>query len=218
MRNLKDRNSYLMRVFLHIKKRYDRIEKTGGENMVSYEVLYNDVKAKISERRFHHSEGVVQRALEYAEVYGADKEIVKCVAIAHDIAKEFSEEENEKYIQEYHIRLDEVEKINHNLIHAKVGAELCRHQYGFTEDMANAIKYHTTGRANMSLLEKIIYLADATDANRNYDDIEYYVDLIKRDIDQGVAEVCKWVIDDLTEKNRMIHENSIKCYEYYSKQ
>ena len=184
--------------------------------MVSYEALYNDVKERLSERRLKHSEGVVERALEYAEVYGSDKDIVKLTAIAHDIAKEFSDEENEKYIQEYHIQLDDVEKVNHNLIHAKVGAELCRHQYGFTEDMVNAIRFHTTGRANMSLLEKIIYLADATDANRAYDDIEYYVDLIKRDIDQGVAEVCKWVIDDLTEKNRIIHEDSLKCYEYYS--
>lgn len=186
------------------------------ETMVSYETLRKDVKEKLSEERFQHSEGVVERALEYAEIYGVDKEIVKLVAIAHDIAKELSDEENEKYIKEYQIELDEIEKINRNLLHAKIGAAICKYQYGFTQDMVNAVRYHTTGRENMSLLEKIIYLADATDANRNYDDINYYVDLIKKDINQGVAEVCKWVIDNLTARNRIIHEDSMKCYEYYS--
>ena len=81
---------------------------TGGDTMVSYETLRKDVKEKLSEERFQHSEGVVERALEYAEIYGVDKEIVKLVAIAHDIAKELSDEENEKYIKEYQIELDEI--------------------------------------------------------------------------------------------------------------
>ena len=182
--------------------------------MVNYEDLYGDVKQMLSEKRFNHCEGVVKRAIEYAQIYNVDIEIVKLVAIAHDIAKELTAEEEQKYIEQYNIKLDEFEKINHNLVHAKIGAEICKNKYGFTEDMVNSVKYHTTGRANMSLLEKIIYLADATDENRKYES-KYYVDIIKEDINKGMAEVCKWVIMHLLENNNMVHIDSVECFNYY---
>lgn len=182
--------------------------------MVKYEDLYEDVKHMLSEKRFRHSEGVVKRAIEYAEIYNADIEIVKLTAIAHDIAKELTPEEEESIIKEYNVFLDDFEKVNHNLVHAKIGAEICKNKYGFTEDMVNSIKYHTTGRTEMSLLEKIIYLADATDENRKYES-EFYVNTIKENIDKGMVEVSKWVINHLLEKERPIHIDSINCYNYY---
>lgn len=184
--------------------------------MVEYKTLYNDIKNILSEKRFKHSEGVVQRALEYAQVYGADSNIVKLVAIAHDIAKELTIEQEKEYINKYNIILDEVEAVNRNLLHAKIGACICKDKYGFTEDMVNAIKFHTTGRTNMSLLEKIIYLADATDPSRKYNDMDYYVGVIKDNIDVGMREVTKWVINHLLENNKVIHLDSVKCYNYYS--
>lgn len=183
--------------------------------MITYNELYNDVKNTLSEKRFKHSEGVVKRALEYAKIYNVDEETVKLVAIAHDIAKEFSEEQNKEYIEKYKIQLDEIEKVNKNLLHSKIGAVICKNKYGFTEDMANAVSYHTTGRENMSILEKIIYLADATEESRNYMDIDYYVDTVKEDIDKAMCEVSKWVIDLLLKRNSAIHLNTVKCYNYY---
>ena len=182
--------------------------------MIKYEELYKIVKEKLSEKRFKHSEGVVKRALEYAEVYKVDKEIAKLSAIAHDIAKELTEEEIEEYLKKYNIELDDIEKVNKSLIHAKIGAYICKYEFGFSEDMVNAIKYHTTGREDMSVLEKIIYLADATEENRSYDYTEY-VDAIKTNIDEGMVKVSKWVIDSLLERNNLIHLDSIKCYNFY---
>lgn len=184
--------------------------------MIEYEELYNNVKNMLSEKRFRHSEGVVKRAIEYAEIYNVDIETVRLVAIAHDIAKELSDEENKRIISDYRIELDDIEKINKNLLHAKLGGYICKEKYGFTEDMVNSIIYHTTGRAGMSLLEKIIYLADATDENRGYLDLDYYVDLVKKDIDLAMAEVSKWVIENLLERKSIIHLNSIQCYNYYA--
>lgn len=184
--------------------------------MIDYEALYNEVKNNLSEKRFKHSEGVVKRAIEYAEIYGVDIETVKLVAIAHDIAKELSKEQESALINKYDIQLDEIEKNNHNLLHAKIGAYICGDKYGFTDDMVNAIKYHTTGRQNMSVLEKIIYLADATDATRAYEDIEDYVSIIKGSLDKGMCEVSKWVIGYLLENNKIIHLDSLKCYNYYA--
>lgn len=185
--------------------------------MIEYEDLYNEVKNMLSGKRFEHSEGVVKRAIEYADVYGIDRNTVKLVAIAHDIAKEFSDEENQRAISDYGIELDDIEKNNKNLLHAKIGGYICKEKYGFTEDMVNSVMYHTTGRENMSLLEKIIYLADATDATRAYGDIEYYVGLAKENIDLAMAEVSKWVIGSLLERKHIIHLDSVKCYNYYAK-
>jgi len=182
--------------------------------MIRYEELYEEVKHMLSERRFIHSEGVVKRAIEYAQIYNVDIETVRIVAIAHDIAKELTPEQERIIINKYNIALDDFERANHNLVHAKVGAEMCRNLYGFTEDMVNSVKFHTTGRANMSLLEKIIYLADATDENRKYES-SYYVNVIEDDIDKGMVEVSKWVINHLLEIESSIHIDSIKCYNYY---
>ena len=194
---------------------FDKIQ-TEEKNMINYEDLYNEVKEILSEKRFKHSEGVVKRALEYADIYNVDKEKLKLVAIAHDIAKEFSEEENQKYIREYNIELDEVENQNNNLLHAKVGAYICKNKYNFTDDMVNAVRFHTTGRESMSMLEKIIYLADATEDSRSYNK-EPYVNIIKENIDIGMCEVCKWVINHLMERKSVIHLDTIKCYNYYTK-
>ena len=182
--------------------------------MIKYEDLYNEVKEILSEKRFKHSESVVKRAIEYAEIYNFDKETVKLVAITHDVAKELSEEENQKYIRDYNIKLDDIEKINHNLIHAKIGAYICKNKYHFTEDMINAVKYHTTGREGMSMLEKIIYLADSTEENKRYCPSQC-VDIIKKDIDKGMVEVSKMVVCKLLENNEVIHLNTIDCYNYY---
>lgn len=182
--------------------------------MIEYEELYKIVKGKLSEKRFKHSEGVVKRAIEYAEIYGIDKELVKLAAIAHDIAKELTEEEFAQYINMYNIELDDIEKLNKSLLHAKIGAYICQNEFGFNSDMVNAVMYHTTGRENMSMLEKIIYLADATEENRDYDYNEY-VETIKANINEGVVKVTKWVIVSLVERNKMIHLNSIKCYNHY---
>lgn len=184
--------------------------------MIKYEELYQKVKEKLSEKRFEHSEGVVKRAIEYAKIYNVDKEITKLVAIAHDIAKELTEDEVNEYLNKYNIKLDDIEKLNYSLIHAKIGAYICKYEFNFTEDMVNAIKYHTTGRENMSMLEKIIYLADATEENRKYCS-DKYVKIIKEDIDKGMVEICKWVINSLLERNKLIHIESIKCYNYYLK-
>ena len=186
--------------------------------MTKYEKLYEDVKEVLSEERFNHSERVVKRAIEYAKIYNVDIEMVKLVAISHDIAKELSEEENQKYISKYNIKLDDIEKVNKSLLHAKIGAYICKEKYGFTDDMINSVRYHTTGRENMSILEKIIYIADATEEGRRECSKFEYVDLIKKDIDKGMVEISKWVINKLLNNNKVIHPDTINCYNFYNKQ
>ena len=168
--------------------------------MSIYEELYKDVKSRLSEKRFRHTEGVIKRAVEYAEIYNANLEDTKLAALAHDIAKEIPQEEALELVKKYGMELDEIEKVNFNLVHSKLGAEIVKEKYGFNEDIINAIKYHTTGRENMSILEKIIFLAVATEENRTYKDLNDLVEMIKNDIDEGMLFTLQWTFNDITNK------------------
>lgn len=182
--------------------------------MIEFSELREIVKNKLSEKRYIHSEGVVKRAVEYAKIYNADIEKIMYTAMAHDFAKEFTKEENESNIKKYNIELDEIEKNNPSLLHQKIGSYICKYEFGFTDDMVSAVRYHTTAKPNMSLIEKIIYLADATEENREYC-TKPYVEIIKSDIDQGIIDIIKLVINNLLESNTLIHSDTIDCYNYY---
>ena len=190
--------------------------------MVKYEKLYEAVKSILSEKRFKHTLGVVKRAEEYAVIYNIDVEEAKLAALAHDIAKEISKDESYKRLEEYGIELDEIEKQNFNLVHSKLGAAIAKEEYGMNDEMISAIKYHTTGRENMTMLEKIIYLADATEENRKYlfnDDelsLNELVELIKKDIDAGLRYTLKWNLQSILRKDFVIHLDSVRAYNYYS--
>ena len=133
---------------------------------MKYEEIESDVKSVLSEYRFIHSLGVAKKAVELAKFYGVEEETAKKIGIAHDIAKEMTDEEMLEYVKTNNIEIDEIETVKPSLLHGKIGADIATKKYGFTEDMVNAIKWHTTGRKNMSMLEKIIYVADKTEENR----------------------------------------------------
>ncbi|MCF0126884.1 MAG: HD domain-containing protein [Clostridia bacterium] len=178
--------------------------------MIKYEELYNIVKSKISKERFEHTLNVVERAIEYAKVYGVDEQRATLAALAHDIAKnDINKIEYNKYKDQF----DEITMKNDSLKHAKLGGIICE-EYGFDSDMINSIKYHTTGRANMSILEKIIYLADSTEKNRKFGSTQ--VELAKRNIDEAIFTICAWTIKKLVDESKLIHPDSINCYNYYN--
>ena len=189
--------------------------------MVKYEELYEIAKEKLSEKRFNHTLGVVKRAIQYAEIYNENMEKTKIAAILHDIAKEIPKEESYNMLEKYEVKLDDIEKRNFNLIHSILGAEIAKNEYGLDDDIVNAIKYHTTGRENMSMLEKIIYLADATELNRNYMSNENelslneLVELIKTNIDEGLEYTLKWNLQSVLRRNLLVHLNTVKAYNFY---
>ncbi len=177
--------------------------------MIEYDDLYKLVKNNLSTKRFNHTLRVVERAIEYSKIYNVDENVVKLCALAHDIAKELNDVELSKY---YNL-LDEIEIVNASLQHAKIGSIICK-EFDFSEDMINSIKYHTTGRENMSILEKIIYLADATESEREIG--KNYVELVKTNIDKAMLEISSLTLKKLLDKGKVIHVNTIKCYNYYN--
>lgn len=126
------------------------------------------IKKTLSSKRYQHSIRVMKKAIEYAKHYNLDEAIVKITALAHDIAREMSKEESYAYIKSNRLPNYLLDEENYPLVHGAVAADICRKEYNFTDDMANAVFYHTTGRKDMSTLEQIIYLADKNEDGRNY--------------------------------------------------
>lgn len=178
------------------------------------EEIKNEVKEMLSEKRFYHSECVMERAIELAKIYNADVEKATLAGITHDIAKELSKEEKIQYANENGLPVDEIEKLSPGLLHGKIAADMCRKKYGFDEEIQGAITYHTTGKANMTLLEKIIFVADCSGKDRDFPDIEFFRDLCNKDLDKAVLYCLEYVLKDCIEKKKLIHPNTLNARNY----
>ena len=180
---------------------------------MEYKEIENDVKSVLSEYRFTHSLGVAKKAIELAKIYGVQEEIAKKVGIAHDIAKEMTDEEMIEYAKVNNIRIDEIETVKPSLLHGKIGADIAAKKFGFTQDMINAIKWHTTGRENMSMLEKIIYVADKTEENRKGTrfNLEKSRELSTQNIDETLIFLMNEFITYNVKNEWLIHPETIKA-------
>lgn len=176
---------------------------------MNLEQIQKDVKEILSEKRYIHSLGVMERAEELARIYGENIEEAKLVGIAHDIAKEMNEEEIRKYIKENNIEIDEIEERQPYLLHGKIGADICFKKYGFSKYMIDAIKRHTTGEKNMTKLDKIIFLADKTEKNRNFIDLKEAVEICNKSLEEGMIYCLNIAIKENIERNRLIHPDTI---------
>ena len=167
------------------------------------------VKNTLSAKRYNHCVGVMERAKEIAIKYGADVETCAKIGIAHDIAKEIPEEEKIKYCLDNNIEIDEIERVNTSLLHAKIGKDIAIKKFGFTESMGNAILNHTTGSKNMDLYSKILFIADRTSIDRNFEDLEYLKSLEEKGIDEAVLYILDKKIALQIKKRAPIHLNGI---------
>ena len=151
----------------------------------------------------------MERAIELAKKFGADIEICAKIGIAHDIAKEIPEEEKIKYCMDNNIEIDETERINTPLLHAKIGKDIAIKKFGFSQSMGQAIANHTTGNKNMDLYSKILFIADRTSKDRNFEDLEYLKSLEDREINEAVLYILDKKIELQIKKRAQIHLNGI---------
>lgn len=183
---------------------------------MKYEEIESDVKSVLSEYRFIHSLGVAKKAVELAKFYGVEEETAKKIGIAHDIAKEMTDEEMLEYVKTNNIEIDEIETVKPSLLHGKIGADIAAKKFGFTQDMINAIKWHTTGRENMSMLEKIIYVADKTEENRKGTrfNLEKSRELSTQNIDETLIFLMDEFITYNVKNEWLIHPETINARNY----
>lgn len=186
--------------------------------MKSFEDVYEIVKKELSEKRFHHSVCVMERCVEFAELYGEDIEKARLIGIAHDIAKEIPRELRVKTAKEYGIILDEFEKENVSLIHAKLGAKICEKNFDFSKDMCDAIAVHTTAKPSMTKLQKILYLSDYSEASRDFKEAKEAYEKGKENLDDGYFVALVGKIKCMLDMNIAIHSNSIDAYNNFLKE
>ena len=159
----------------------------------------------------------MNRCIELAKKFNVNVEIAAKVGIAHDIAKEITNEEKLKYVEENNIEIDEIERENPTLLHSKIGADIAIKEFGFTEEMGQAIRAHTTGITNMSLLDKILFIADRTSIERGFPDIEYLNSLLEESLDKAVLYIIDKKIMLQIEKKAAMHPDSIIARNYLLK-
>ncbi len=173
------------------------------------EEIQKIAKERLSEKRYYHSQCVMERCEEIAKKVNYNVEIAKKVGMAHDIAKEIPNEEKVKYAESRGIEVDEIERENPTLLHAKLGEYIAVNEFGFTKEMGRAISAHTTGTENMDMLAKILFIADRTSIERNLDDIDYINDLVEKNIDEAVLYIFDKKIMLQIDKKAQMHPNTI---------
>ena len=175
------------------------------------------LKKRLSKKRYNHSLNVSRAAEELAEEYGADKEKAVLAGLLHDICKEIPKEEQLKMAMDCGRDFSEIEQQIPPLYHAAAGAWYCENVLGIDdEDILNAIRHHTTGRAHMSRLEEIIYLADLISEDRSYKDVVRMRKLAHSDINAALFEALRFSVGDVVEKGSLIPESSWAAYNYYA--
>lgn len=174
--------------------------------------IKEDLKNTLSERRYIHSLGVMEMAVELAKIYNVDEKKAELAGLLHDNAKEMTPEELLKYVDDNNIKISEVERINTKILHGKVGADIAKKKYGVSKEIQEAIEYHTTTNPNMTTLDKIVFVADKIELNRKSAtyDIESERELAKKDLDGAVIFIINSNITSLIQKDELINEESIQ--------
>ena len=175
---------------------------------------YKDIiRSLMGERRYNHSVNVSAEAVRLAKKYGADVEKAAVAGILHDITKEVDFEKQLQIINSGDIILTDVEKTTNKLWHAISGSVYIQNELDIhDEDIINAVRYHTTGRANMSLLEKVIFLADFTSVERDYPDVDVIREKAEISLEEGMLYGIQFTLNRLLERQGPLSTDAIDAY------
>lgn len=174
----------------------------------------------LTEKRFTHSLGVEEVAYDLALIHGADIQKASIAGILHDCAKYLSKEDFLAESEKYQLPISTYDRNDPYMLHAKLGAYYANEIYGINdEEILNAIRYHTTGRPNMTLLEKIVYISDYIEPNRkSFPGRDEAREVAYRNLDKATVIVSKSTLEYLNEKGVNIDPATELTYEYYVNQ
>lgn len=174
---------------------------------------YSMIRAK----RIPHVQGCEEEAVRLARRWGADEAAARAAAILHDCTKYLNLEEQLSLCQKYGIILDHMEQGAVKLLHAKTGAAIARWEYGMPEPVWDAICWHTTGKPDMTTLEKILYIADYMEPTRDFDGVEKLRALVYEDLDAAVRLGLEMSVEDLTNRGVPVHPNTLEALRFLTK-
>ena len=171
------------------------------------------LKNRLTEKRYIHSLNVADSAKQLAKLYGYDEEIAYTAGLIHDCCKDTPAGLQLSYMLENGVELSEYELGVAKLYHSICGSVFVKKEFGIdNQDIINAVRYHTTGRKNMSLLEKIIFIADFISDERDYNGVEIMREKAVKSLDEAIVEGLSFTIKDLIDQGRIIHPDTLDAY------
>lgn len=165
----------------------------------------------LNHRRIPHVLGTEQEAVRLALRWGYDVERAQRAALLHDCTKRLNLPEQLALAERFQVPLDDMERREIKLLHAKTGAAIAEAVFGTDEELTNAIRWHTTGRANMTLPEKIIYLADYIEPSRNFPGVDALRTRCYEDLDGGLLMGLEMTIQEMEEQGKAVHYATIQA-------
>lgn len=195
---------------------YERIIATGDyDAKPELYWLRKKAYALLKSNRVAHVVGTESEAVKLAMKWGEDPENAAEAAILHDITKKLSLSEQLILCDKYGIMNDAVEEHNVKLLHAKTGAAMAKELFNISNEVYEAIRWHTTGKTDMTLLEKIIYMADYIEPNRDFEGVEKLRELAYENLDAAMALGLKMSLEDIRSYGQEPYIASVEAYEWY---
>lgn len=183
--------------------------------MLNLNLIAEHLRSSISEKRYIHSVNVSNTASELAEYYGCDAAKARAAGLVHDCARELEIPQLIVCLSEEGIEADDLTLQVKELLHGPAAVNICRRIYGIEDlEILNAVRYHTTGRENMTLLEKIIYLSDFIEPGRCFEGVEELRRLAFENLDKALLAAFDSSIRYIILKNELIHINTVLSRNY----
>ncbi len=168
----------------------------------------------IRAKRIAHVQGTEEEAVRLARRWGADEKHARRAAILHDCTKYLELDEQLALCAQYQVALDDMERGAVKLLHSKTGAALARYVFGEPEEVWQAICWHTTGKADMTLLEKILYIADYMEPTRDFAGVEKLRELAYADLDAAVLLGAEMSVEEMEQRGNPIHPNTLAARDW----
>ena len=177
--------------------------------------IKEDLMETISKDRYEHTLRVVKTCQELSKSYGADIEKVEVAALLHDSAKIDGSKDIVKVAKEFNLLDDEIYLYNKALIHGPLAAKLAKEKYNIEdEEILDAIKYHTTGRKAMGLVEKIVFMGDFIEPDRKFDGIDEIRRVSFIDLDRALLLALNSNLEFLLKEGKLISKDTIEARNY----
>ena len=182
---------------------------------VDFDWLRRRSFAMLKPSRIPHVRGCEEEAVRLAARWGADPEEAAEAAILHDCTKKERIAEQLRLCEAYGVEIDAMERRSEKLLHARTGAAVAEHEFGCAPSIVSAIRWHTTGRPAMSLLEKIIYMADYIEPTRDFPGVEKLRTLAYEDLDRAMLLGFEMSLEDIRSRGNEAHPSTLEALAYY---
>lgn len=183
----------------------------------NFDWLRGKALSQMDPKRVPHVIGCEKEAVRLAKRWAADGEEARTAAILHDITKKYEIDEQLILCEKYAIITDNIEKAERKLLHSKTGAAVAKYEYGVSDAVFWAINWHTTGKADMSLLEKVLYIADYIEETREFEGLELLRAIAYEDLDRAVLTGLKMSVEDMRERGIAPHPNTMDAIAFLQK-